>query len=165
MQLIRPLCRIPRPALYVVLALSCLTFMETVDAGEDPYAGTTPDQPRYRTHETYSSHAPGITVNGRFNAGPCVGAARLTPGAAYEPGVDAHGNVVVSADLSSHAAIHWAGPSLRYLAQRAPSAIENRYALVPRDYVTVDGQNGSIYYNDYPLRTASEIPPPPPPCL
>jgi len=119
-----------------------------------------------RPHKLYSTHTPGVLVPGRFQAGPCIGAARLAAnaGADYQPGLDIDGNAVVLADLPSHDATHWARPSLQFLARRAPTAIENKYALRPRDYVTVDGSDGSIHYNDYPLRNAGDVPPPPVVC-
>lgn len=114
----------------------------------------------------YTTHAPGLHVPGRYQAGPCTEAAYVTAsrGAQYEPGVDAHGNPVVPAELDDHSAIHWGGLTFQYLFDRAPTAQEARYGLIPQDYVAVDPGDGTVYYNDVPLNGRSTVPPAPVPC-
>ena len=114
----------------------------------------------------YTTHAPGLRVPGRFQAGPCTEAAYLTAnrGAEYQPGVDAYGNPVVPAELPEHSAIHWGGLTFHYLFDRVPSAREASYGLVPQDYVTVDSGDGTVTYNDVPLNGRTAVPPAPTAC-
>lgn len=124
------------------------------------------EQPRYGTGRIYTTHAPGLKVPGRYQAGPCTVSpeSNAYKSADYEPGLDAHGNAVVVADLPLHSAIHWGGPSFVYLFQRTPTATETRFGLEPRDYVAVDTGDGTVTYNNWALNSHSGLPPVPDHC-
>lgn len=138
------------------LALSMLV-LSAGGAQADEYGGLVAPEPR--PERIYTTHAPGLDVPGRYQAGPCEHGAPV--GADYEAGVDAHGNPVVAADVSAHDAFHWSDPSLQYLMRRAPSPQEARYGLDPRDYVVLDAEDGSVRYNDFVLDTPNDLPPAP----
>lgn len=129
-------------------------------------AGGYSSEPETRTKGIYTTHAPGLKVKGRYQAGPCIDGADTgwNRYAEYQPGVDAHGNPVIPADLPSHDAVHWAGPSLQYLNPRAPTAAETQFGLQPRDYVVLDNETGAVFYNDALVSDDGHLPPLPDHC-